>query len=60
MAWTWKSASATELVNHLAGTFFSACFGFWRWLERQKALNALLEDPEEEQQGEGDPEPEEE
>lgn len=34
-----------ELVNHLTGTFFSACFGFWRWLERQNALNALVDDP---------------
>ena len=30
-----------ELVNHLASTFFSSCFGFWRWLERQDALLAL-------------------
>lgn len=30
-----------ELVNHLTSTFFSACFGFWRWLERQNALDAL-------------------
>ena len=33
-----------ELVDHLAGTFFSACFGFWRWLKRQNELNALGED----------------
>ena len=33
-----------ELVNHLTNTFFSACFGFWRWLERQDALNALGDD----------------
>lgn len=30
-----------ELVNHMTSTFFSACFGFWRWLERQDSLNAL-------------------
>ncbi|MFO0949905.1 MAG: YbjN domain-containing protein [Isosphaeraceae bacterium] len=30
-----------ELVNHLTGTFFSACFGFWRWLVRQDAIEAL-------------------
>ncbi len=37
-----------ELVNHLASTFFSACFGFWRWLERQDALHALGDEPIEE------------
>ena len=31
------------LVNHLTSTFFSACFGFWRWLERQDALSALTD-----------------
>jgi len=30
-----------ELVNQTTTTFFSACFGFWRWLERQDSLNAL-------------------
>ena len=30
-----------ELVNQLTSTFFSACFGFWRWLQRQNALQAL-------------------
>ena len=30
-----------ELVNHLTSTFFSSCFGFWRWFERQTALDAL-------------------
>ncbi len=30
-----------ELVNQLTSAFFSACFGFWRWLERQKALQSL-------------------
>jgi hypothetical protein len=35
-----------ELVSHLTSTFFSACFGFWRWLQRQNALDAL-----------GDPDP---
>ena len=34
-----------ELVNQLTSTFFSACFGFWRWLERQNALKALTDDP---------------
>jgi hypothetical protein len=33
-----------ELVNHLASTFFSSCFGFWRWLVRQNALHALIDD----------------
>lgn len=33
-----------ELVNHFTSSFFSACFGFWRWLERQAALNALGDD----------------
>ncbi len=33
-----------ELVNHLTSTFFSACFGFWRWLESQDALHALGDD----------------
>ena len=30
-----------ELINQMTSTFFSACFGFWRWLERQDALHAL-------------------
>ena|GEM_PF-868875 len=30
-----------ELVNELTKTFFSACFGFWRWLQRQDAMHAL-------------------
>jgi hypothetical protein len=33
------------LLNHLTGTFFSACFGFWRWLGRQDALSALADGP---------------
>ncbi|WP_435017782.1 YbjN domain-containing protein [Tundrisphaera sp. TA3] len=33
-----------ELVNHLTNSFFSACFGFWRWRERQDALHALGDD----------------
>ncbi len=37
-----------ELVNQLTSTFFSACFGFWRWLERQDAMHALGDDAEEE------------
>ena len=41
-----ESGLHQELVNQLTSTFFSACFGFWRWLERQNALLAL-----------GDPEP---
>jgi uncharacterized Zn-finger protein len=32
-----------ELFNQLTNTFFSSCFGFWRWLERQDALHALGE-----------------
>jgi len=35
-----------ELLNHLTSTFFSSCFGFWRWLERQDALHALGDPPE--------------
>jgi hypothetical protein len=33
-----------ELVNKLTSNFFSACFGFWRWLERQDAIQALADD----------------
>lgn len=33
-----------ELVNHLTSNFFSACFGFWRWLERQDVLHSLGDD----------------
>lgn len=36
-----------ELINAVTSTFFSACFGFWRWLERQTDLESL-----------GEPEPE--
>jgi hypothetical protein len=35
-----------ELLNQLTSTFFSACFSFWRWWERQDALQSL-----------GDPDP---
>jgi Putative bacterial sensory transduction regulator len=35
-----------ELVNQITGTFFSACFGFWRWLIRQNRLHTLG-DPDE-------------
>jgi hypothetical protein len=41
-----ESGIHQELVSQLTSTFFSASFGFWRWLERQKALETL-----------GDPEP---
>jgi Putative bacterial sensory transduction regulator len=43
-----------ELVNQLTSTFFSACFGFWRWLERQEGLHALTDpdDPLTEDQSE--------
>jgi Putative bacterial sensory transduction regulator len=30
-----------ELVSQLTSTIFSSCFGFWRWMIRQNALNAL-------------------
>jgi hypothetical protein len=30
-----------DLLNRLTSSFFSACFSFWRWLERQNALQAL-------------------
>ena len=42
---TLESGLHQELVNQLTSSFFSACFGFWRWLERQNALLALG-DPE--------------
>ena len=41
-----ESGVHQELVNQMTTTFFSACFGFWKWLKRQDALSALL-DPEE-------------
>ena len=40
-----ESGLHQELVSQLTSSFFSACFGFWRWLERQNALLALG-DPE--------------
>jgi Putative bacterial sensory transduction regulator len=49
-----------ELVNHLTSTFFSACFGFWRWLVRQNAISALVDvedGPDDEPEAE-DPQPE--
>ena len=45
----WLSLEAglsQELLNELTTTFFSACFGFWRWLRRQEDLNALIDDTE--------------
>ena len=30
-----------EALNGMTSTFFSACFGFWRWMERQNDLDAL-------------------
>ena len=33
-----------ELINQMTSTFFTACFGFWRWMERQDALHALGDD----------------
>jgi hypothetical protein len=36
-----------ELFNLLTSTFFSACFGFWRWLQRQNALHSLGDPPTE-------------
>jgi hypothetical protein len=44
-----------ELLNHLAGTFFSACFGFWRWLGRQDALDALIDVPDDDPPAEPSP-----
>lgn len=32
-----------ELVSQLTSTFFSACFGFWRWMVRQNELSALTD-----------------
>jgi hypothetical protein len=44
------------LVNQLTSTFFSASFGFWRWIERQNALNALGDpDPSRAHEDEEDP-----
>ncbi len=40
-----ESGLHQALVSQLTSSFFSACFGFWRWLERQNALLALG-DPE--------------
>jgi hypothetical protein len=40
----WLSLEAgvhQELISQLTSTFFSACFGFWRWMVRQNALHAL-------------------
>ena len=40
----------------MTSTFFSASFGFWRWIERQNALNALGDpDPSPAQEDEEDP-----
>ncbi|WP_422926727.1 YbjN domain-containing protein [Singulisphaera sp. PoT] len=36
-----ESGVHQEFVNEVTKTFFSACFGFWRWLERQDAMHAL-------------------
>ncbi len=33
-----------ELINQMTSTFFTACFSFWRWLERQDAMHALGDD----------------
>ena len=33
-----------ELLKEITSTFFTSCFGFWRWLERQDALHALGDD----------------
>ena len=37
-----ESGIHQELVNQLTSTFFSASFGFWRWLERQDSLMRLV------------------
>jgi hypothetical protein len=36
-----EAGAHQELVNSLTSTFFSACFGFWRWLVRQDAIESL-------------------
>ncbi|MDR3634146.1 MAG: YbjN domain-containing protein [Isosphaeraceae bacterium] len=46
----WLSLEAglsQDLLNEITTTFFSACFGFWRWLRRQEELNALIDPGEE-------------
>lgn len=46
----WLSLEAglsQDLLNEITTTFFSACFGFWRWLRHQEELSALI-DPDEE------------
>jgi hypothetical protein len=46
----WLSLEAglsQDLLNEITTTFFSACFGFWRWLRRQDELNALGDPGEE-------------
>jgi len=42
-----------ELVDHLTSTFFSSCFGFWRWLERQDVLHSLGDEDSESLPDEG-------
>ena len=42
----WLSLEAglsPELLGEITTTFFSACFGFWRWLRHQDELNALTD-----------------
>ena len=36
-------------ISRITTPFFSACFGFWRWLERQDELHALGDGPLEEE-----------
>ncbi len=36
-----------ELLNHFVSTFFSACFGFWRWHRRQDSIDALIDSADE-------------
>lgn len=53
-----EAGAHQELVNGLTGTFFSACFGFWRWLVRQDAIESLS-DPSPDSEAEGPPSPSE-
>ena len=45
-----------ELINQFTSTFFSACFGFWRWLERQHAISALADVKEDDDETDANPE----
>lgn len=49
-----ESGIHQELINQLTSLFFSSSFGFWRWMERQNAIDNLgapeKDDPDEEEE----------